>query len=188
MLAALLAQHEIDRVCGNLPQLGLIAEGALEHGQSARHGDDVVCGDLGLSLELASRDTLRQGFLNESGDASDQIREGLPRVLIQPFIAKRNRRTWPPPRQRRRRGGCRLPIVRRDRRVLSRIADHRRYRLSKPQACEFGIPDLRKRNYSRFVFRNAQELDVGSRNSQFAEWVVGCLAHGRASELLYSEL
>ena len=36
-----LAEHEIDRMRGNLPKLGLIAEGAFEHGQSARHGDDV---------------------------------------------------------------------------------------------------------------------------------------------------
>jgi hypothetical protein len=28
-------------VGGNLPKLGLITEGAFEHGQSAGHGDDV---------------------------------------------------------------------------------------------------------------------------------------------------
>jgi len=34
-------EYEIDRVCGNLPKLGLITEGAFKHGQSARHGDNV---------------------------------------------------------------------------------------------------------------------------------------------------
>jgi hypothetical protein len=36
-----LPKHEIDRMPGNLPKLGLVTEGAFEHGQSARHGDDV---------------------------------------------------------------------------------------------------------------------------------------------------
>lgn len=36
-----LAKHEIDRMRGNLPKLGLIAEGAFEHRQSAGHGDDM---------------------------------------------------------------------------------------------------------------------------------------------------
>jgi len=40
-LAAFLAEDEIDRVCGDLPKLGLISEGAFEHGQSARDGDKV---------------------------------------------------------------------------------------------------------------------------------------------------
>jgi hypothetical protein len=36
-----LAKHEIDRMPGDLPKLGLVTEGAFEYGQSARHGDDV---------------------------------------------------------------------------------------------------------------------------------------------------
>ena len=36
-----IAQHEIDRVSGNPPKLGLVTKGAFEHGQSARHGDNV---------------------------------------------------------------------------------------------------------------------------------------------------
>ena len=40
-LAACIAEYEIDRMRGNLPKLSLIAEGPFEHGQSARHGDDV---------------------------------------------------------------------------------------------------------------------------------------------------
>jgi hypothetical protein len=34
-------EHEINRVCGNLPELDLIAEAAFKHGQSARHGGNV---------------------------------------------------------------------------------------------------------------------------------------------------
>src|SRR6266403_5877028 len=41
-----------------------------------------------------------------------------------------------PPLQYRRRCNCRLTIVRRDRRVLSKIVGHLRYLLSRLQACE----------------------------------------------------
>ena len=36
-----LAEREIDRMRGNLPKLGLIAEGAFKDGQAARDGDNV---------------------------------------------------------------------------------------------------------------------------------------------------
>jgi hypothetical protein len=40
-LAAGLAEQEVDRMRGNLPKLGLIAEGAFKDGQAARDGDNV---------------------------------------------------------------------------------------------------------------------------------------------------
>src|SRR5262245_66401504 len=41
-----LSEHEIDRMRGNLAKLGLIAKGALQHGQSARHSGNVYSSSL----------------------------------------------------------------------------------------------------------------------------------------------
>jgi hypothetical protein len=57
---AFLAQHEIDRVRGNLSKLRFVTERAFEHGQSARDGGDVQCGGLGVAVELASLGAFRQ--------------------------------------------------------------------------------------------------------------------------------
>ena len=81
----LLTKHEIDRSLRNLLQLRFIAKRAFEHGEAARHRDDVERRALRLSPKLASPGALQQGVLNERGDATDQIREGLARGLVQPF-------------------------------------------------------------------------------------------------------
>jgi hypothetical protein len=64
-------------------------------------------------------------------------------------------------------GGCQLCVVivelYQEQRTIGRIG----FRGLKH--ANLAIPNVHKRNYFRFAFRNAQELDVGSRNAQLAE-------------------
>src|SRR3954468_1045810 len=84
------AEHEIDGVRGNAAQLSFIAESAFEHRQAAGHRGDVERGGLRISRELAARHPLRQGVRDQAGDARDQTREGLARIVIESLAFDRS--------------------------------------------------------------------------------------------------
>jgi len=73
VLAALAVEYEFDRPRRDLPQLRFIAERAFEHGKASRHGDDMECGGLGVSLELAARDAVGQRVPDQTRDAPQEM-------------------------------------------------------------------------------------------------------------------
>ena len=69
----------------DLAQLRFVAEGTFEHREAARHRDDVQRCARRVAVEFAACRTRRQRLLNQNGDARDEVREGLPRLLVQPL-------------------------------------------------------------------------------------------------------